>query len=99
MLICDTRFYHVSNSIIKKLASANRVGLTDAKMDKYTCEACCVRKATKIAYTTLKSRQTREIYELIHTDLCDPMLVKSIGDSRFITFTNDFSRNIICMGL
>ena len=90
------RFCHVGNSTIKKLAEANRViGLNDAKMDRHTCEACCIGKATKTACATLKSRQSREVCELIHSDLCGPMPVKSIGGSRyFITFTDDFSRSV-----
>ena len=93
------RFCHVGNSTIKKLAEANRViGLDDAKMDRHTCEACCIGKATKTACATLKSRQSREVCELIHSDLCGPMPVKSIGGSRyFITFTDDFSRNVTIM--
>lgn len=95
------RFCHVNNSTIKKLADTSRVvGLDNTKMDTFTCRACCIGKATKVACKKLKSRQTREICELIHSDLCGPMPVKSIGDSKyFLTFTDDFSRNVtvICI--
>lgn len=52
-------------------------------------------KATKTACKKLKSRQSKDICELIHSDLCSPMPVKSIGGSRyFLTLTDDFSRNV-----
>jgi len=91
------RFCHVSNTTLKKLG--NRVaGLDEAKMDKYTCEECCIGKATKVACRKLKSRQTRDVCELIHSDLCGPMPAKSIGGSKyFIIFTDDFSRNVTVM--
>lgn len=91
------RFCHVNSTTLKKLE--NRVtGLDEAKMDKYTCEECCIGKATKVACRKLKSRQSRGVCELIHSDLCGPMPVKSVGGSRyFITFTDDFSRNVTVM--
>lgn len=58
------RFCYVSNKKLKKLADASRVtGLGSTRMDKYTCEACCIGKATKTACRKLKSRQTKEICE------------------------------------
>lgn len=93
------RFCHVNDNTIRKLADTNRViGLDNARMDNFTCEACCISKATKNACKRLKSRQSKGICELIHSDLCGPMPVKSIGESRyFLTFTDDFSRSVTVM--
>lgn len=86
------RFCHVNDNTIRKLADTNRViGLDNTRMDKFTCEACCIGKATKTPCKRLKSRQTKGICELIHSDLCGPMPVKSMGESKyFLTFTDDF---------
>ncbi|XP_076544682.1 uncharacterized protein LOC117610925 [Osmia lignaria lignaria] len=59
----------------------------------YTCDACCIGKATKSPCKSLKVRQTNHICELIHPDVYGPLPVQSVGGNRyFITFIDDFSR-------
>lgn len=95
------RFCHVSNDTIKKLLETNRVtGLDNAKTNKYTCDACNIGKATRVASKRLSGKQTKETCELIHSDVCGPMPENSIGGSKyFVTFTDDFSRytKVVCI--
>jgi hypothetical protein len=40
-----------------------------------------------------EAKQSAEVLEIIHTDICGPLPVKSVdGFDSFITFTDDFSR-------
>lgn len=56
---------------------------------------CSVSKSTKAPCKKLGSRQTKNVLELIHFDLCGPMPIKSIGGAKyFLTFTNDYSRKV-----
>ena len=60
------------------------------------CDSCCIGKATKAACKPVPTRQSKDVCELIHSDLCGPMPVESIGKSKyFITFTDDYSRRTI----
>lgn len=69
--------------------------LNGTKLDEYTCDACCTGKATRRHCKKLKGRQTKEICELIHSDVCGLLPVLSIGGSKyFITFVDDFSRMV-----
>ena len=63
----------------------------DVSFDK-ECEACALGKMHKLP--SLKQSMNRVIkpLELIHTDLCGPMNVDSIGGR--LTFTDDYSRYI-----
>lgn len=97
--IWHRRFCHVSNSNIEKLATHNKVrGLENTKIDKYVCDACNISKSTKTACKRIKGRQSNNVCELIHSDLCGPMPVKSLNGNRyFITFIDDFSRKTTIM--
>ena len=40
-----------------------------------------------------KSKRTSEFLDLIHSDVCDPMRIESIGKAKyFIEFIDDYSR-------
>lgn len=56
------------------------------------CEICVQGKQRQNPFPTSKSRSS-EVLELIHTDICGPMNVPSLGGSKyFITFIDDKSR-------
>ncbi|KAA0056413.1 gag/pol protein [Cucumis melo var. makuwa] len=56
------------------------------------CESCLERKMTKRSFTG-KGYRAKEPLELIHSDLCGPMNVKTRWDSEyFISFIDDYSR-------
>ncbi|KMQ86904.1 retrovirus-related pol polyprotein from transposon tnt 1-94 [Lasius niger] len=68
-------------------------GLDYHKTDSDLCHGCCIGKSTKVPCKRINGRQSRGILELIHSDLCGPMSVKSIGGSRYImTLIDDYSR-------
>ena len=51
------------------------------------CKTCMV--------TTIHTKRTTDLLEVIHSYICGPFNVKSLGGARyFITFIDDFSRRI-----
>jgi len=56
------------------------------------CEVCIKGKQSQKPFPVSNSR-ARDVLELIHSDVCGPMRVKSHGGSRyFLTFIDDFSK-------
>jgi len=91
------RFCHINIKNIKELSTKNLVrGLENANIDNIHCQGCSIGKSTKAPCKQIKDRQTKNVIELIDSDLCGPMPSKSIGGSKyFLTFTDDYSRKTI----
>lgn len=59
-------------------------------------QGCCIGKSTKMSCKRLKEKQSKRILELIYSDLCGPMSVRSISGSRyFMTLIDDYSRKTV----
>ena len=57
-----------------------------------TCEPCLMVKMTKTQFFGTMER-ANDLLEIIHTDVCGPMIVDARGGYRyFLTFTDDLSR-------
>ena len=85
------RLGHINESRINKL-------FKDKFFDPYdyesygTCESCLMRKMTKTPFTGYEEKMN-DILDLVHTDVCSPILTQTKGGySYFITFTDDRSR-------
>lgn len=91
------RFCHINSKSIEELKQKGFVrGLDYHKVDSDLCHGCCIGKSTKMPCKSINGRQTKGILELIHSDLCDPMPVNSIGGSKYLlTLTDDYSRKIV----
>ncbi|KAI8116737.1 Retrovirus-related Pol polyprotein from transposon TNT 1-94 [Lucilia cuprina] len=90
------RFGHININDLNKLSSKNMVKGLDVKMPKsIECLTCAVNKIAATPYKNYSSVQTSGVLELVHTDLCGPIGVRSVGGSSyFITFIDDYSRYI-----
>lgn len=56
------------------------------------CVPCLQGKQTRSSFKRIGTR-TSNILDLVHTDLCGPMEIQSIGGARYLfTLTDDFSR-------
>lgn len=90
------RFCHINinSKSIEELRQKGFVrGLDYHKVNSDLCHGCCIGKSTKVPCKRINRRQSRGVLELIHSDLCGPMPVKSIGGSRYImTLIDDYSR-------
>ena len=57
------------------------------------CESCVLGKMHRLPYPSKTEHRSKTILELVHTDLCGPMQIDSVGGSRYLlTFIDDFSR-------
>jgi hypothetical protein len=56
------------------------------------CKGCALGKNIKKPFPSSNNR-SKEILDLIHSDVCGPMPVKSLGGSLYyVTFIDDYSR-------
>ena len=54
------------------------------------CEACVRGKMKEETFPKPSERRTTRPYETMHSDLCGPMQVKSVGGSKYmLIFTDD----------
>ena len=90
------RFCHINDRSISELARKGYVrGLTDDIATLDQCHGCRMGKSTKMPCKKLDVKQSEEILELLHSDLCGPMPIASEGGSRyFMTITDDYTRKI-----
>ena len=90
------RFGHINVNDLNEFNSKNMVKGMNVKIPKtIECFTCAVNKISATPYRTYAGIQTKAVLELVHTDLCGPIGVKSVGGSSyFITFIDDYSRYI-----
>ena len=98
--IWHARFGHLNAKYVHHLASKQLVegiSLNDKTLlpnnEVLDCEACTLAKMHRSSFPKQSQHRATRILELIHSDLCGPMQVDSIGGSRYmLTFTDDYSR-------
>ncbi len=57
------------------------------------CEGCIKGKSIRGAFTEKKEISSKNVLDLVHTDVCGPFSTKSAGGAKyFVTFIDDFSR-------
>ena len=86
------RFGHLSHSSMKQLQNM----ATGVKRDKsfVPCEACVKGKQARVPFKKSGIKRSRCVLGLIHSDVCGPMNVPSVGGARyFLTFTDDCTRH------
>ena len=90
------RFGHLN---MKDLSAIHRndfvVGMKTRKDGETVedCESCALGKMHCLPYPKKSEHKSKRVLELVHTDLCGPMQVDSVGGSRYLlTFIDDFSR-------
>ena len=93
------RFGHLNYKYIKDLEKHNMVSGLKITENTFTnrndCETCIFGKMNRKSCPKSSETRASNCYELIHTDLCGPLQVSSIGGSRYIlTFTDDYSRYV-----
>lgn len=59
------------------------------------CEACAQGKMHRVPFPKKSEKETYQPLQLVHSDLCGPMNVDSVGGSKYIlTFTDDYTRYV-----
>ena len=90
------RYGHLGVRNLKKLASSRMVegfqGTLTGELG--LCEPCAYGKQHRTPFPVSQTRSS-ELLELVHTDVCGRMEVKSLtGNEYFVTFIDDKSRYI-----
>ncbi|KAK3037378.1 hypothetical protein RJ639_030476 [Escallonia herrerae] len=86
------RLGHLSESGMKILHSKNALpGMKNIQLD--FCEGCVYGKQKQISFQKDGKERKTERLELVHTDVCGPTAVKSLGGNfYFVSFIDDASR-------
>lgn len=88
------RFGHLNFDDLKRLQIENMVcGLSKTLTDSLkSCETCAKAKIHQVSHPP-STRRASAVLELIHSDICGPMNLPSLGGARyFITFIDDKTR-------
>ena len=87
------RFGHLNSDYMKVMHNKSLVkGMEKVNFDSSNCLTCAKSKICEVPYVKKSNRSTK-LLELIHSDVCGPMPVESIGGRRyFVTFIDDYSR-------
>jgi hypothetical protein len=94
-MVWHTRFGHLPFQSLSLLHKNSMVkGLPIFKEQIPPCESCILGKHKRTSFPQ-SSNQAKQHLELVHTDLCGPIQIESIGGSfYFLTFIDDFNRKI-----
>ena len=93
------RFGHLKFGDLKKLQEKEMVqGMNMSKLDKpleNVCHGCELGKSKRHPFPKKSDHFSSKPLELIHSDVCGPLHVPSLGGSRYsVSFTDDFTRYI-----
>ncbi|KAB2610770.1 hypothetical protein D8674_018802 [Pyrus ussuriensis x Pyrus communis] len=88
------RYGHLNFQSLKSLQQKEMVyGLPEIKDTSKVCEGCAMGKAHREVFDKEKAWRATIPLELIHTDVCGPMQVSTIGGNKyFLTFIDDYTR-------
>lgn len=91
------RFGHVNFNCLKDMISKNSVRGINIKSlpNSLECVSCAKGKICVKPFPQMTENRSKDLLQLIHSDICGPMNVSSNGGSRyFVTFIDDFSRYV-----
>lgn len=85
------RLGHIGKRAIRELAKKGLVkGVSMSDKVDFFCEACQLGKAHRLPFKECVEKVSTKPGEKIHTDVCGPMSVESLGGARyFLTFKDD----------
>ena len=68
-------------------------GLPPMSIQNYPCSSCLTGKHSRKSIPKIRSHESTEILQLVHSDIAGPFRVQSLGGAKyFVTFIDDFSR-------
>lgn len=89
------RYRHVNIHDLKKMKMKEMVAGMNftANSDQFSCEICAKCKVHVQPFKNSTHRE-KEVLGLVHSDICGPMSVESLGGAKyFVTFTDDCTRH------
>jgi hypothetical protein len=93
-MIWHKRLGHFHHQGMRRLIHTGAVrGLPNVRVGNFTCTSCIQGKQSRAKVPEIHTTKTSCILELVHTDVCGPLRVKSIGKAvYFLTLTDDYSK-------
>lgn len=90
------RLGHANIKVVQDMVKHKLINLTDDKNDNIDCEGCIYGKQHKEKFKkTYNQIKTKEILELIHSDVVGPMEDSTfLGCKYFVIFIDDYSHMI-----
>ncbi|CAJ2645977.1 unnamed protein product [Trifolium pratense] len=90
------RYGHLNYRSLNDLNSKELVyGLPKFKTKKSICEICVKSKHSRKPFVAEMPKRASGVLQVIHSDICGPFEVASLGGSKyFITFVDEYSRMI-----
>lgn len=88
------RLGHINiKDLVESIKNGNIRGLNVCNIPKnFVCEICALNKLTRAPFPK-KSSRVANLLEVVHSDLCGPIKVPSLGKSLyFMTFIDEYSR-------
>lgn len=90
-----TRLGHPASRVVDLLANRKLIEVSDSDSthDTKHCGGCISGKMTRRHFPTNESRESKRKLELVHSDLCGPMSIPSLGGARyFLVIVDDATR-------
>lgn len=95
----DERFGHISYQSLDNLTRMS-TGIPMLKIKPCACEICQEARQSRPKFPQESLSRASNVLELIHSNVCSRLPVTSHGGSKyFVTFVDDFSRNILGLSL
>ena len=91
------RFGHINYKYVNELSQKKMVvGMNCSKdVGNQQCEACAKAKMHRVPVPKASQNKSSRPLELVHSDVCGPMNVDSIGGSKYVlSFTDDFTKYV-----
>lgn len=95
-LTWHNRYGHLNFKNLQDLSSKCMVnGMKINGNGEMSCRTCMVSKIHVLPFSHESQTKSKELIELVHSDVCGPFRVCSVGGSKyFVTFIDDKSRRI-----
>lgn len=91
--IWHRRLGHRNCEDVMKLQEMNLIPKTNSVPVGWKCGNCVKAKSTQLPFPKESKNRSKEVLDLIHSDVCGPVEVESVGGKRyFLTFIDDYSR-------
>lgn len=88
------RLGHIGVESMRRMNAGLVMGVTFQENESSKCEICVLGKQSRLPFRD-STTKTSSVLELIHSDVCGPMQVRSLQSSRyFVTFVDDYSRMV-----
>ena len=91
------RFGHINYKYVNELSQKKMVvGVNCSKEDtNQQCEACAKAKMHRVPVPKASRNRSSRPLHLVHSDVCGPMNVNSIGGSKYVlSFTDDYTKYV-----